>query len=114
MVQTWKRDRDTLGSIDIIMMRKDPPFDMDYIYTTYLLERAEIDGAFVVKRPGSLRDCNEKFFATKYPQFQPPLVVSQRQEFFESFTPNMTMSYSNVLTEWEGPAYFGQKKKNQI
>ena len=74
-----------LGSIDIIMMRKDPPFDMDYIYTTYLLERAEIDGAFVVNRPNSLRDCNEKFFATKYPQFQPPLIVSQRDDILREF-----------------------------
>ena len=74
-----------LGTIDLIMMRKDPPFDMDYIYTTYLLERAEKDGAFVVNRPRSLRDCNEKFFATEYPEFQPPLVVSQRSDILRDF-----------------------------
>ena len=53
-----------LSNMDIVMMRKDPPFDMEYIYTTYLLERAETEGVRVVNRPGSLRDCNEKLFAT--------------------------------------------------
>ena len=49
-----------LSNMDIVMMRKDPPFDMEYIYTTYLLERAEAEGVMVVNRPASLRDCNEK------------------------------------------------------
>ena len=57
------------------MMRKDPPFDMEYIYTTYLLERAEADGVRVVNSPRSLRDCIEKLFATTFPQCCPPLVV---------------------------------------
>ncbi len=70
---------------DLIMMRKDPPFDMEYIYTTYLLERAEQDGTLVVNRPGSLRDCNEKFFATHFPQCCPPLVVSRRYDVLHEF-----------------------------
>ncbi len=60
-------------------MRKDPPFDMEYIYTTYLLERAENEGVLVVNRPASLRDCNEKFFATAFPQCGPPLIVTRRR-----------------------------------
>ena len=57
-----------LAEMDIVMMRKDPPFDMEYIYTTYLLERAETEGVMVVNRPSALRDCNEKLFATLFPQ----------------------------------------------
>ena len=74
-----------LGSFDIIMMRKDPPFDMEYIYTTYLLERAEQQGALVVNKPASLRDCNEKFFATAFPECTPPLVVSRRHDVLRAF-----------------------------
>ena len=48
-----------LGEINIVMMRKDPPFDMDYIYSTYLLERGQSEGALVINDPRSLRDCNE-------------------------------------------------------
>jgi glutathione synthase len=74
-----------LGELDVIMMRKDPPFDMEYIYTTYFLERAEAEGALVVNRPASLRDCNEKFFATAFPQCCPPLVVSRRYDVLRAF-----------------------------
>ena len=70
---------------DVIFMRKDPPFDMEYIYTTYLLERAEQDGVLVVNKPRALRDCNEKFFATAFPQCCPPLVVSRRQDVLRAF-----------------------------
>ena len=49
-------------------MRKDPPFDMEYIYSTYILEQAEAEGTVVVIKPQSIRDCNEKYFATVFPQ----------------------------------------------
>ena len=74
-----------LGEFDVIMMRKDPPFDMEYIYTTYLLERAEQEGAMVVNRPASLRDCNEKFFATYFPECCPPLIVSRSEDRLADF-----------------------------
>jgi glutathione synthase len=74
-----------LGDVDIVMMRKDPPFDMEYIYTTYLLERAEADGALVVNRPNALRDCNEKLFATQFPQCCPELIVSRRIDKLKAF-----------------------------
>jgi len=57
-----------LSELDAILMRKDPPFDMEYIYSTYILESAEKDGALIVNRPSSLRDANEKLFATWFPQ----------------------------------------------
>ena len=66
-----------LHKLDIILMRKDPPFDSEYIYSTYILEMAEERGAMVVNRPQSLRDCNEKVFATDFPDLIPPLLVSR-------------------------------------
>ncbi|MEC8587766.1 MAG: glutathione synthase, partial [Pseudomonadota bacterium] len=65
-----------LSELDVILMRKDPPFDLDYIYTTYLLEQAHLSGTLVVNNPQSLRDCNEKMFATQFPQCCPALLVS--------------------------------------
>ena len=66
-----------LTELNVVLMRKDPPFDMEYIYATYLLERAEREGTLVVNRCQSLRDCNEKLFATEFPECCPPLLVSR-------------------------------------
>ncbi len=74
-----------ISKMDIILMRKDPPFDMEYIYATYLLERAERQGTLVVNRCRSLRDCNEKLFATDFPECCPPLLVSKNMEQLRSF-----------------------------
>ena len=74
-----------LAETDIVMMRKDPPFDMEYVYATYLLERAVGEGAFVVNAPRSLRDCNEKFYATRFAQCTPPLIVAARQDLLLDF-----------------------------
>ena len=57
-----------LDQLNVIMMRKDPPFDQEYIYATYLLERAESMGVYVVNKPQSLRDANEKLFTAWFPQ----------------------------------------------
>ncbi|MDA0649935.1 MAG: glutathione synthase [Proteobacteria bacterium] len=74
-----------LSELDIILMRKDPPFDLEYIYATYLLERAEQHGTLVVNRCQSLRDCNEKLFATVFPECCPPLVVSRDMSILRAF-----------------------------
>ena len=74
-----------LSELDIILMRKDPPFDLEYIYATYLLERAEQHGTLVVNRCQSLRDCNEKLFATVFPECCPPLVVSRDMSTLRAF-----------------------------
>ena len=74
-----------LDDVDIVMMRKDPPFDMEYVYATYLLERARDSGAMVVNDPESLRDCNEKFYATAFPDCTPPLVVATREDVLLDF-----------------------------
>lgn len=74
-----------LSDFDIILMRKDPPFDSQYIYATYILEMAEKASALVVNRPQSLRDCNEKIFATHFPQCCPPHLVSREKNKLKSF-----------------------------
>jgi len=66
-----------LGDLDVILMRKDPPFDMEYVYATYLLERAEADGALVVNTPQALRDVNEKLATANFPQCAPPTLVTR-------------------------------------
>lgn len=75
-----------LSDLDVILMRKDPPFDMEYVYTTYLLERAEDTGVLVVNRPRSLRDANEKLYTSWFPQCTPPTLVTRSagriREFF--------------------------------
>jgi glutathione synthase len=65
-----------LGDVDAILMRKAPPFDMSYVAATYILERAEDDGALVVNRPRALRDANEKAFIAWFPQCTPPTLVT--------------------------------------
>ncbi len=65
-----------LTTFDMILMRKDPPFDMEYIYATYALELAERDGVFIANKPQSLRDANEKFFILHFPQCCPLTLVS--------------------------------------
>ena len=77
-------DRD-LGELDVILMRKDPPFDNEYIYSTYILEAAERLGTLVVNRCQSLRDCNEKVFATQFPQCCPPVLVSADMQRLKAF-----------------------------
>ncbi len=74
-----------LDDLDVILMRKDPPFDMDYIYTTYILECAEARGALVVNKPATLRDANEKLSTAWFPQCCVPTLVSSSQKRLKAF-----------------------------
>jgi len=74
-----------LNNVDIVFMRKDPPFDMDYIYATYLLEQAENSGTLVVNKPSSLRDANEKLFALNFPECIPETLISSNIEKLSEF-----------------------------
>ena len=74
-----------LTALDAVLMRKDPPFDNEYIYSTYILEAAERKGVLIINRCQSLRDCNEKVFATHFPQCCPPLLVSAEQQLLRDF-----------------------------
>lgn len=71
-----ERDID-MGELDVVLMRKDPPFDNEFLYATHILDQAQRQGAWVVNRPQSLRDCNEKLFALQFPQCIPTLIVSR-------------------------------------
>ena len=74
-----------LAELDVILMRKDPPFDLNYIYSTYLLEAAHEKGTLVVNNPQSLRDCNEKVFATQFPQCCPPVLIASAEKKLREF-----------------------------
>jgi glutathione synthase len=67
----------SLADLDVILMRKDPPFNMEFIYTTYILERAEDAGAIVINKPASLRDMNEKVFTAWFPQCGPETLITR-------------------------------------
>jgi len=74
-----------LAELDVILMRKDPPFDMEYIYATYLLEQAEEQGTLVVNRPQSLRNCNEKLYTREFPQCCAPTRVARQADLLKAF-----------------------------
>ena len=74
-----------LDELDIVLMRRDPPFDMGYIYTTYMLELVEKAGTIVINRPQSLRDANEKFFITNFPQCCVPMIISSSSSLIREF-----------------------------
>jgi glutathione synthase len=74
-----------LGDFDVILMRKDPPFDTEYIYSTYVLERAELQGALVVNRPQGLRDMNEKVYTAWFPECCAPTLISRDMADMHAF-----------------------------
>lgn len=74
-----------LSSLDVVLMRTDPPFDNEYIYSTYILERAQGEGTLIVNNPQSLRDCNEKVFATAFPQCCPEVLVTKDANKLKAF-----------------------------
>ena len=75
----------TLASFDATVMRKDPPFDLEYVASTWLLEAAERSGARVFNRPAALRDHNEKLAITEFPQFVAPTLVTREPERIQAF-----------------------------
>ena len=74
-----------LTAYDAVLMRKDPPFDMEYVYSTYLLELAEQQGARIVNRPRAVRDHNEKMAIARFPQFTAPTLVTRREDLIRAF-----------------------------
>ncbi|SEL59736.1 glutathione synthase [Nitrosovibrio tenuis] len=75
----------SLREFDAVMMRKDPPFDMEYIYSTYLLELAESHGAPVINSPRAVRDHNEKLAIAKFAQYTPPTLVTRQEHLIREF-----------------------------
>ena len=84
-VQLGQDETVRLGDVDFVLMRKDPPFNMEYIYSTYLLELAESQGCKVFNRPQSLRDANEKMFTLWFPELCPTTVVSSEKKILKTF-----------------------------
>ena len=74
-----------LGELDAILMRKDPPFDMEYVYATYVLGRAEADGALVINRSGALRDINEKAYTMWLAECCPPTLITRSHREMTAF-----------------------------
>ena len=74
-----------LDTLDAILMRKDPPFDMNYIYSTYILEKAEDKGTLIINKAQSLRDANEKLFTNNFAECMPPTLVSSQAEHIRAF-----------------------------
>jgi len=74
-----------LGDLDVILMRKDPPFDMEYVYTTYILDRAKLAGALVVNAPQALRDMNEKAYTAWFPDCTPLTLVTRSMAEMKAF-----------------------------
>ncbi|WP_373017543.1 glutathione synthase [Thiomicrorhabdus sp.] len=80
-----KTEEIALNTLDIILIRQDPPFNNDYLYSTHILEQAEAEGVLVVNKPQSLRDANEKLFASWFPQCIPNTLVSARMDQLKAF-----------------------------
>lgn len=74
-----------LADLNVVLMRKDPPFDTEFIYATYLLERAEEQGTLIVNKPQSLRDCNEKLYTAWFADLTPDTLVARNKEQLRAF-----------------------------
>jgi glutathione synthase len=106
------RRRRRLDSLDILLMRKDPPFDMDYVYTTYMLDLAEQGGVTVVNRPQALRDANEKCFITQFPQCCVPMRITRRSAEIREFTEEHGLSVVKPLDGMGGESIFQLKPED--
>ncbi|MBX3616472.1 glutathione synthase [Nitrosomonas sp.] len=85
----WYRTGDLIATplqaFDAVLMRKDPPFDLEYVYSTYLLELAESQGAWVINSPSAIRDHNEKLSIAQFPQFITPTLVTSQPQLIREF-----------------------------
>jgi glutathione synthase len=95
-----------LDDLDMILMRRDPPFDMDYIYLTYILELAENAGVLVINRPQSLRDANEKFFISMFPQCCVPMLISREARLVREFVTEHGLAVVKPLDGMGGDSIF--------
>lgn len=102
-----------LSTFDIILMRKDPPFDLEYIYATYALELAENEGVLVANKPQSLRDANEKFFTLNFPQCCPTTLVSRDISRLRAFWKEHGQVIFKPLEGMGGKSVFHVDQKGQ-
>lgn len=83
--QLGDKDTKAVTEFDVILMRKDPPFDLRFLHATYLLDHAKAAGVLVVNDPTAIRDCNEKLFATWFSPFMSPTIVTSKQSHIREF-----------------------------
>ena len=95
-----------LAVLDFLLMRKDPPFDMDYVYSTYMLDLAEQAGVTVVNRPQALRDANEKCFTTHFPQCCVPALITRSATEIKTFVVDHGLSVVKPLGGMGGDSIF--------
>ena len=107
-----------LGSLDAILMRKDPPFDMEYVYTTYILDRAREAGALIVNHPQALRDMNEKAYTAWFPQYTPVTLITRSMDDMRAFLAEHEKIVAKPLDGMGGKSIFaiekGDKNANVI
>ena len=107
-----------LNDFDVILMRKDPPFDMEYIYSTYVLDLAKMNGAKVINEPSAIRNLNEKVSITLFPNVTPPTLVSSSQKDLRSFLNEHKKIVVKPLDGMGGRSIFivekGEKNTNTI
>lgn len=112
----WYQFRETetlaLSELDAILMRKDPPFDMEYIYSTYLLEQAQAAGVLIVNDPQSLRDANEKLFTAWFPQCCPATLVTRKDSLIRNFHQQHGDIILKPLDGMGGASIFRVKQKD--
>ena len=98
--------REPLRDFDAIVMRKDPPFDMEYFYSTHLLERAALQGARVFNHPQAIRNHNEKLAITEFPQFTAPTSVTRREDELRAFVARHDQAVFKPLDGMGGTGIF--------
>ena len=107
-----------LGDFDVILMRKDPPFDTEYIYTTYILDRAQAQGALVCNRPQGLRDMNEKVYTAWFPQCCAPTLITRDMHDMSEFLREHGKAVCKPLDGMGGKSIFvlehGDKNRNVV
>jgi len=106
------REYRELAELDVILMRKDPPFDLEYIYSTYLLELAEASGTTVFNKPQSLRDANEKLFIANFPECIAPTIVSAQAEQLLKFAGEQNEVVLKPLDGMGGASVFRVSKND--
>ncbi|MCB9641094.1 MAG: glutathione synthase [Myxococcales bacterium] len=98
-----------LKELDALLMRKDPPFDMEFVYTTYALERAEEEGVLVLNKPQALRDANEKFYLSWFPQCAPETLITRSASRIKDFVLEHDRAVLKPLDGMGGASIFSLK-----
>ena len=103
-----------MSKFDVVLMRKDPPFDMQYIYTTYLLDHLLLTDTLVVNHPTNIRNANEKLFATRFNNCIAPYLVTQKQSILNEFITKHKQVVVKPLDGMAGDSIFKVKHRRVV